>query len=214
VALALAPTFRDSARLAAELATSAQVRERWAGESACAGMSTGGLAHHLQDQTRNTIRLFAAEPHDQAPITVEEHYRRAAWVHTSLDGEVNAAIARGSDEEAVGGPDVLAEQVREQLAALPAALAAVDDDRPVLVPWQGWALTAHDFAVTRLMEILVHADDLAASVDLPTPQFPDEAVRVVLGLLTSVALERHGQTALVRALSRPQRAPATVAAFG
>jgi hypothetical protein len=35
----------------------------------------------------------------------------------------------------------------------------------------------------------------------------------LLGLLTAVAVERHGQTALVRALSRPQRAPASVSAF-
>jgi hypothetical protein len=92
-------------------------------------------------------------------------------------------------------------------------LESRSDDDPVLIPWQGWALTAHDLLVTRLMEMLVHSDDLAASVGLPTPQFPDEAVRPVLGLLTSVAVERHGQTALVRALSRPQRAPASISAF-
>ena len=93
-----------------------------------------------------------------------------------------------------------------------AACAGAPAD-PVLIPWQGWALTAHDFLVTRLMEMLVHSDDLAAGLDVPTPQFPDEAVRLVLGLLTAVAVERHGQTALVRALSRPQRAPDSVSAF-
>ena len=59
----------------------------------------------------------------------------------------------------------------------------------------------------------MHSDDLAASVGVPTPEFPDEAVRAVLALLTVVAVERHGQTALVRALSRPQRAPSSVSAF-
>jgi hypothetical protein len=38
-------------------------------------------------------------------------------------------------------------------------------------------------------------------------------VRPVLALLTDVAAERHGQAALVRALSRPQRAPASISAF-
>ena len=46
----------------------------------------------------------------------------------------------------------------------------------MLIPWQGWSLTAHDFLVTRLMEIVVHADDLAASVGLPTPEFPDDVL--------------------------------------
>jgi hypothetical protein len=35
----------------------------------------------------------------------------------------------------------------------------------------------------------------------------------VLDLLTRVAVRRHGQAALVRALSRPQRAPDSVSAF-
>ena len=62
--------------------------------------------------------------------------------------------------------------------------------------------------------MVVHSDDLAVSVDLPTPDFPDDVVAAVLGLLTMVAVERHGQTALVRALARPQRAPGDVSAFG
>jgi hypothetical protein len=74
-------------------------------------------------------------------------------------------------------------------------------------------LSTHDFLVTRLMGMVVHADDLAASVDLPTPAFPDPVVAAVLGLLSAVAVDRHGQAAVVRALSRPQRAPASVSAF-
>ena len=35
----------------------------------------------------------------------------------------------------------------------------------------------------------------------------------MFGLLTGVAVRRHGQIALVRALSRPQRAPGSVSAF-
>jgi hypothetical protein len=92
-------------------------------------------------------------------------------------------------------------------------LGSHDLVEPVLIPWQGWALTVHDWLVTREMEIVVHADDLAASVDLPTPEFPDAVLIPVLDLLTRVAIRRHGQAALVRALSRPQRAPASVSAF-
>ena len=63
------------------------------------------------------------------------------------------------------------------------------------------------------MEMVVHADDLAASIGVETPAFPDEAVRQVVGLLSGVAVDRHGQAAVVRALSRPQRAPSSVSAF-
>jgi len=83
----------------------------------------------------------------------------------------------------------------------------------VHIPWQGWSLTTHDWVVTRLMEMVVHADDLAASIGVDTPAFPEEVVAPVLGLLSGVAARRHGQVAVVRALSRPQRASGPVSAF-
>jgi hypothetical protein len=81
------------------------------------------------------------------------------------------------------------------------------------VPWQGWSLATDDFLTIRMMEVMVHSDDLAASVGLPTPEYAEPVVGAVLGLLSSVAVDRHGQTAVLRALSRPQRAPGQVSAF-
>ena len=81
------------------------------------------------------------------------------------------------------------------------------------IPWQGWSLSGEDWLTTRLMEIVVHSDDLAASVGVAPPAWSPEVLAPVLGLLTGVAVERHGQDAVVRALSRPQRAPSSVSAF-
>lgn len=61
--------------------------------------------------------------------------------------------------------------------------------------------------------MVVHGDDLAASVGLDTPEHEPAVVDTVLGLLTGVSLRRHGQVALVRALSRPQRSTGDVSAF-
>ena len=176
-------------------------------------MSVGGLAHHLTSQVDSLVRLLPAAPHESEPISILEHYRRAAWANTGLADEANVEIRTVAEGKAEPGPAQLAAHCAEQLTGLPAALAAVDDGDAVLIPWQGWALTAHDFAVTRLMEMVVHADDLAASVAVDTPEFPADAVRQVLDLLTGVAVDRHGQAAVVRALSRPQRAPRSVSAF-
>jgi hypothetical protein len=216
VPLPVAEGFVTSARTAAELVIRPEVRDGWDLESSCAGMTNGGLANHLADQATHTVRLLAAEPSDLTPIPVVEHYRRAGWVQTGLGDEPNTSIRDGSNEQALGGFEALAARVAADLEALPDALAAAADRRPdaVLIPWQGWALTTHDFLVTRLMEIAVHSDDLAAGLGLATPLYPDDVVREVLGLLGTVAVDRHGQTALVRALSRPERAPANVSAFG
>ncbi len=213
VALSFIEAVLESARVSADLALSDPVRARWTDESACEGMTIGGLAHHLTGQSDSLIRLYAEAPAGSAPIGVLDHYRQAPWANTGLDEEVNIGIRTGADEQAAGGPDAHAEHVRSALATLPEALARIQDGDPVLIPWQGWSLTAADFAVTRLMEMVVHADDLAASVGLDTPRFPDEAVRLVVGLLADVAVDRHGQAAVVRTLSRPQRAPTSVSAF-
>lgn len=213
----IAEYVTDAAALVAGLVGQPEVAQLWSRESACAGMTVGGLAFHLADQTGTVVRLLGDPPREEDPILVVEHYRRAAWVHTGLDEEFNVGIREGADEKAAGGPDALAAQVRADLAALPNALSdALTGERDpdtVHIPWQGWSLSSQDFLVTRLMEMVVHADDLAASVDLATPQFPGPVVEAVVGLLSAVAVDTHGQTAVVRALSRPQRAPASVSAF-
>jgi hypothetical protein len=50
-------------------------------------------------------------------------------------------------------------------------------------------------------------------VGSPAPELPDEVLAPVLGLLTRLAVRRHGQSAVVAALSRAERAPARINAF-
>jgi len=83
----------------------------------------------------------------------------------------------------------------------------------VHVPWGPWALSLDDFLTTRLLEIAVHCDDLAVSVGVPTPPLDPPALDPVLALLTRLAVRRHGQAAVLRAFSRAERAPATIAAI-
>jgi hypothetical protein len=203
----LVELFPEVALVAAELICHPEVSRRWMDESSCADMTVGGLANHLAGQASNVVRLLSAPPHETDPIPVLEHYRRAAWVHSGHDEEANAQVRTSADAYAASGA----------LEALPAALAPVLDGTrtpdAVLIPWQGWSLSAADFVLTRTMEAIVHSDDLAASIAVDTPTFPEEAADAVLGLLASIAAERHGQAAVVRALSRPQRSTGPVSAF-
>jgi hypothetical protein len=63
------------------------------------------------------------------------------------------------------------------------------------------------------MEISVHSDDVAASLGIEAPSLPDAVLGPVLGLLTRLAVRRHGQSAVVAAFSRAERAPARINAF-
>jgi len=202
----------DAARIAQELASRPEVAETWTAESACAGMTVGGLTHHLVRQAVVLTELLGAPPSGET-IPLLEHYEQAPWVKGGHDDPANVAVRTRSDEQAAVGVEAVLAEARAALDRLPELLAAPRDPDAVLIPWQGWALTVDDLVTTRLMETVVHSDDLAASVGLPTPEFPEPALTPVLGLLAGVAVRRHGQVAVVRALSRPQRAPEDVSAF-
>ena len=107
----------------------------------------------------------------------------------------------------------LAARVDAAIEELTGSLATAAD-RPVRIPlWGPWSLLLDDLLVTRMMELAVHSDDLAVSVGTATPAPPERAVDTVIQLLSRLAVRRHGPTAVLRALSRAERAPATVAAF-
>lgn len=205
----------SATRLLAGLVAWPELTARWGDESACAGLSVGGLTWHLVNQPQRLVEVL--ESHDARdsrlaePITVSEHYARAVWIREDLDGPSNVGVRERGEQQAAVGPQAASLTAQAMLARLDAALTTVPP--VVVVPWTGAAMAVEDFVATRLLEIVVHSDDLAASMDVPVPQFPHEVLSPVLTLLTDLSVRRHGQDALVRTLSRPQRAPASISAF-
>lgn len=188
------------------------VAAAWHEQSALAEWEVGGLVAHLASQPSTAVALLRAHPIGN-PIPLEEHYARSAWVEASLDDEINVSIRETSDARAVAGPDPVLADVIEAREVLPDVLAAQPDGRAVLIPWAGWSLSLDDFLTGRLMEIVVHGEDVAASVGFTSPALPREVLDPVLALLTRLAVTRHGQGAVVSALTRAERAPRTISAF-
>jgi hypothetical protein len=178
-----------------------------------AKLSVGGLAGHLAYQIL-AVPQALADPAPQEPIiSLLEHYRRVGWIGAGLDEEINVRIRHGGEQAAAEGPVALAARVDAAIQELTGSLATAAD-RPVRIPlWGPWSLLLDDLLVTRMMELAVHSDDLAVSVGIATPALPERAVDTVIQLLFRLAVRRHGPTAVLRALSRAERAPATVAAF-
>lgn len=201
-----------AARSARDLVAGPAVEAAWERPSALAGMSVGALACHLGGQLVSVRELVAAPPQGEV-IPLLGHYERARWVTAAPDDEVNVGIRESAEGNAADGHAALVGRLDDALGLLPGLLADQDPGRPVLIPWQGWALTLDDFLVTRMMEIAVHSDDLAVSVDLAPPALPEEVLAPVLTLLSLVAVRRHGQSAVLSALSRAERAPDRINAF-
>jgi uncharacterized protein (TIGR03083 family) len=205
--------FGAAAEFAVDLLGNPAVADQWAEPSALAEMSVGALAAHLARQLSNVQLVLAAPAGAEPPIALLEHYARVAWIGAGLQDAPNVVIRRDSEDGAAVGPAALAaaaasaaRELREQLATEPA-------DRVVLIPWGPWSLTLDDMLITRIMEIAVHGDDLAYSVGLPDLQLPEAVADIATGLLVRLAVRRHGQAALLRAMARQERAPQSIAAF-
>jgi hypothetical protein len=197
--------FPVAAAIALDLVRQPVVTDRWAAPSALPKMSVGALACHLGRQTVLAARLLPVPTAWAALADVDEHYARAAWVHASSPDD--PANDRGNDDaEAALGPAALAERVTGALETVRGLLAGGAAQDVVAIPWQGWALRRDDFLLTRMLEIVVHSDDLAAGLGTDTPRFPDEVFAPVRDLLVRLAVRRHGQSAVVATLTRRERA--------
>jgi len=210
-------SIRDAYLIAADstadLLRDPAVATSWDSPSALTGLSVGGLAAHLAGQVLFVPETLELPRPDGDEVTLLGHYERVAWIGAGLDDDVNVAIRRGGEDAAADGPDRLAARVEAAAQRLREVLPAEPPDRRVRPPAGPWGLLLDDFLVTRMMEIAVHSDDLACSVHVPTPGLPPAVLDPVFALLTELAVRRHGSTALLRALSRAERAPETIAAF-
>jgi hypothetical protein len=185
----------------------------WGRPSALPEFGVSGLAGHLARQVFLGPARLAAAPPDEPPISLLEHYSRVQWVGADPQAQVNAAIREGGEKDAADGPAALAGRTDDAVATLRTMLPGEPADRAVLLPWGPWALSLDDFLTTRMLEIAVHSDDLAVSVGIIAPELPSRVLDPVLILLSWLAVRRHGQSAVLSAFSRAERAPASIAAI-
>ena len=211
--MSVADAYLAAASQAASLLAAPEVGAAWDRPSALDRMTVGGLAGHLAHQIFSVGAALEQPESHQAPIALLEHYARAAWIDAPLDGEVNTGIRTNAEGVASEGALSLAERARAALAGQQTRLAGRSGEQVVFLPQTGWALRLEDFLVTRMLELAVHMDDLAVSVGVTTQDLPDAAFDPVLVLLARLAAGRHGQTALLRALARAERAPAAINAI-
>ncbi|RSM74276.1 hypothetical protein DMB66_02400 [Actinoplanes sp. ATCC 53533] len=205
--------YLSAATVATTLTADPAVARSWDAPSALRKFQVSGLAGHLVSQITQVVPVLDAGPPDTRPISLLDHYGRSTWTDGDIDSELNTGIRHGGEQSAAVGVAALNAQAGAALAVLRQRLPAEPADRAVQLPWGPWALSLDDFLATRMLEIAVHCDDLAVSVGAQTPALPQSALETVLDLLCRWAASRHGSTAVLRTLSRAERAPARIAAL-
>ncbi|GGW38442.1 maleylpyruvate isomerase N-terminal domain-containing protein [Streptomyces bobili] len=203
----------ETAAQAVALLDAPEVAASWEKPSALAQWTVGGLAGHLAYQIFSVNPALEGSASELEPIPVLEHYARAVWIDAPLDGEISSGIRAKGEDISSEGVRRLVEWVRAMLDQQRTGLEEVHGDRVVFMPQTGWALSLDDFLVTRMVELTVHMDDLAVSVGLGAPELPGSALDPVVALLTGLSVRRHGQAAVLRVLTRAERAPAAINVF-
>ena len=185
----------------APLLSSAELRAKWETESSLQAFSVKGLAGHLVRQGEGVVTyLDDPEPFDD-PVPAGAYYTS---VLAGMDADAHAQVRERGEAMAGEGPDALV--TRHALAAkrLEAALVGSPPDRLVRV-FRGVVMRIDDYVITRLVEILVHADDLAVSLGVPRPSFAGTAIELAIGHLVDVARLQHDDFAVLIALTRRER---------
>ena len=205
--------YLEAANAAARLIAAPEVAAHWTEASALTGLSVGGLAAHLAGQIFFIPGVLAEPIPEEPAISLHEYYALSSWVGSDLDTPFNKGIRSSGEKEAADGPAALAERVRKCVDELRNTLPDVESRTVRRPTWGPYSIAFDDFVTSRMFEIIVHCDDLAYSVGLPTPEFPAPAVETVVDILSRIALRRHGAVDVLRALSRAERAPASVSAL-
>jgi uncharacterized protein (TIGR03083 family) len=193
---------------AAPLLASAELRARWSAPSALAEWTVAGVAGHLARSARVVLDyLDAPVPGaDASPVPATAYYDAVLPPVFDPDDRVHVGIRARGEEAASAGPDAVAAWFAETRAALAARLAAEPTGRLLRVG-SGVVMQLDDYLLTRLVELTVHSDDLAASIGVPTPAAAPAVSDAVLGYLVAVARHRHGDLSVLRGFTRRERDP-------
>jgi hypothetical protein len=198
----------DSCRRVLPLLRSPALAEKWFEPSALEQWSNAGLAGHLARSVFNLERALEtiAGPGDRSTDAVDVVAYYAYSAPELPDSSIGRRIRELGDVEAADGPEVLADRFAAGVAVLHER--ALPPDPATTVEMFGRILTIDDCAAACLLELAVHADDLAAGLGVEPPAFSDEAVDLVVSALARISRRRYGDAAVLRALARSERAPA------
>jgi len=197
-------TYLEAVHTTISLVADPKIEESWDSPSALREWRVSGLTGHLVRAVTTVEQYLEA---DLAPggrrISPGAYY--ATVIDTDdIGSELHRTIRERGDEMANAGHSKLLAMMKETADRLRKRLDSEPPDRLVAV-LRGLVLSLDDYLRTRLVELVIHSDDLAVSVNISTPNFSTEANQIVTDVLINTARERHGSLSVIRALARRER---------
>lgn len=207
-------TFLATAQQVEVALGSEVVASRWEDQSALEGYTVAGLAGHLARGVLTVEKYIDAYADDASEATDAAGYMIAVLnTHDPIDSDFHRAVRARSLDAAAHGVASLAVEVGEVLQRLSRRLNDAVMDRRIEV-LQGVVMTVEEYLRTRLVELVVHLDDLVVSVGGKSgPDLSQDAYEEVAAVLAQLAVRRHGGLEVVRGLARRERHPDAIRAL-
>lgn len=180
----------------------------WSGPSALEGYTVGGVVGHVNVAVGWLVPLLdTAEPADARPIRPGHYYTGMKLDPSpSARNPMHDVVRDMSEQTGARGPEANASQFGALLETLRKRLPDEPDHRLLnLHPVIPACARLDDFLQTRIVELIVHADDLAVSVGATPPAVSEAAAVAAIDALVTTARAAHGDIAVLRALARRER---------
>ncbi|MFC8523956.1 maleylpyruvate isomerase N-terminal domain-containing protein [Pseudarthrobacter sp. NPDC057230] len=199
-------TFLAVAEQVEEALNSKALEEGWKNPSALEGYTVAGLAGHLARGLLTVESYIGASTDDTSHLTDAAGYIvTVLGTHDPVDSDFHRTVRARSLDAASSGPTALAREYKEVRQRLSERLPNDPADKTIQV-LQGVVLTVEEYLRTRLVEFVVHLDDLSVSVGQDfTENLPQEAYKEVAAVLAQVAVLRSGGLKVIRGLARRER---------
>ncbi|MDP9224289.1 MAG: maleylpyruvate isomerase N-terminal domain-containing protein [Actinomycetota bacterium] len=194
--------FLAAVHIAVKLLSQPEVAAAWDRMSSLQEFTVAGLAGHLFRCCTGVLGYLDAPTPEGDPIAGPSYYVDA--LERDLQSPDNVAIRLRGESTAAAGPRALADELGRRIVTLEDRLEAETEDRTLAV-YRGLVMRLDDYLETRIVEILVHVDDLALSAGLGTPELPPRSLNIALRHLLAVARMRSGDIAVLRAFARRER---------
>jgi uncharacterized protein (TIGR03083 family) len=201
--------FFQAVSAAEPVLASPEIARRWDQPSALADMTVGDLTAHLVRAVTNVLSYLGQLTPVAEPISAAAYYRTVLDDPTDLTTPQNRGVRERARTDAAAGPSQVFQRWQEAVAEARGVLADAPPDRLIAVRG-GLVLTLEQYLATRIVEVLVHTDDLAVSVGVETPAPPPAAAMLAERVLLEMARDKHGDTTVLRAMTRRERSSADV----
>lgn len=195
-------TYLDTGEAVVELLSKPEVGEHWDEASVLAAFAVSGLAGHLARAIFQVDDYLDASVPGTPPIDAAVYFAELDST-ADIDNSLNLSVRRRGDEEGAGGPVELAKRATDRLALVRQALMEAPAGRHIQVLGNR-VLLLDEYLKTRLVEMVVHTEDLTLSIGAGVG-LPTDAITIATDTIVHSARIRHGDLAFLRGMTRRER---------